>query len=428
MHTHIRIAILLDWNIPSLPIICQRVLEPKPVGKNSIFVMQDKNDNCSNHSWRAIIAATATIGAVGVALGLGTQLISILMAARGFSSSIIGYSGTVGGIATIIASVFTAPIAKKVGVARSILVMMIIGCSSFLGFYYFESIWIWFVLRFTLHFAMTIMFILSEFWVNSSAPEQKRGMILAIYAITLGIGFTLGPTLLSYVGSQGFTPFGAACILIGMAAIPIIAAWRLSPQFKDGDHVTFLPYIWAVPTSTMAVLVYGAIQMGALTLITPFSLTLGYSESEAANFMSMLALGNVLLLVPIGIISDFVKDRRYPLMGCAAIGLIGTALIPWIAHIRLALICDLFILGGVSAGLYTIGLAQLGARLKGSELAAANSAFIFCYGIGMLVGPTTIGKVMDIYNPFGFSITMAAFFSLYIILVLCRLARTLFHS
>ena len=378
--------------------------------------------------WRAIFAATATIGAVGMALGLGTQLISILMAARGFSSSIIGYSGTVGGIATIIAAVFTARIAKRLGVARSILTMMAIGCASFLGFYYFESIIIWFLLRFSLHFAITVMFILSEFWVNNSAPPAKRGTILAIYAITLGLGFTIGPTLLAHVGSQGFAPFGAACFLIAIAAIPIIIAWNLSPQFKDSDHIAFMRYIFAVPTSTMAVLVYGAIQMGALTLITPFSLNLGYNEAEASKFMSVLALGNVLLLIPIGMISDFVTDKRYPLMGCAIIGLVGTLTIPWIAEVKWQLTLDLFILGGVSAGLYTIGLAQLGARLKGFELAAANSAFIFCYGIGMLVGPTAIGKAMDIFPPFGFSDTMATFFGLYIILVITRVVLKLIRS
>ena len=391
-------------------------------------MMQSDSSSQNAKPWRAISAATATIGAVGIALGLGTQLISILMAARGFSSSVIGYSGTVGGIATIIAAVFSARIAKKLGVARSILTMMAVGCASFLGFYYFQSIVIWFILRFTLHFAITVMFVLSEFWINSSAPPAKRATILAIYAITLGLGFTIGPTLLAYVGSQGFTPFGTACFLIAIAAIPIIVAWNLSPQFKDSDHVAFFRYIFAVPSSTMAVLVYGAIQMGALTLITPFSLNLGYSESEAAKFMSVLALGNVLLLIPIGIISDFMTDRRYPLTGCAIIGLIGTLLIPWIANVKWLLTLDLFILGGVSAGLYTIGLAQLGSRLKGFELAAANSAFIFCYGIGMLIGPTAIGKAMDIFPPFGFSDTMATFFGLYIILVVSRMVLKLIRS
>ncbi|WP_273722687.1 hypothetical protein [Bartonella sp. AU18XJBT] len=36
-----------------------------------------------------------------------------------------------------------------------------------------------------------------------------------------------------------------------------------------------------------------------------------------------------------------------------------------------------FLLGGVLASLYTIGLVHLGAHLKRQKLAAANSAFIF---------------------------------------------------
>ncbi len=47
--------------------------------------------------------------------------------------------------------------------------------------------------------------------------------------------------------------------------------------------------------------------------------------------------------------------------------------------------------GGVVAGLYTVGLAHLGSRLGGADLAAANAAFIFCYSLGMLVGPQTLG-------------------------------------
>lgn len=374
------------------------------------------NDN-GQESWLAIIAATSTIGAVGIALGLGTQLISLLMAARGFSASIIGYSGTIGGVATILAAASTSQIASKFGVVKPILIMLVIGALSFLGFYCFQSIYTWFILRFTLHFAMTVMFILSEFWVNHSAPPKKRGLILAAYAITLGLGFTIGPTVLSFVGGDGFTPFAVGLIIIFFAAIPIVCAWNLSPQFQENDKVAFGHYIVAIPTSTMAVFIYGAIQMGSLTLITKFSITLDYTPNEAARFMAVLALGNVLLLIPIGVISDRLRDRRYLLTCCALIGFIGTVAIPFIARDHVLFSIDLFILGGVSAGLYTVGLAQLGASLKGHELAAANSAFIFCYGIGMLVGPTILGQAMDFYNPFGFSAAMAGFFGSYVFFV-----------
>ncbi|WP_208440939.1 MFS transporter [Bartonella raoultii] len=387
-----------------------------------------KKLNLHNNSLRAIVAAITTIGTVGIALGMGTQLVSLLMTEKGISNSAIGYSGTIGGIATVVAAIFTARIALYLGITQTILIMMIIGYLSFLGFYFFETIWIWFLLRFILHFTMTVLFILSEFWINSCAPPKRRGLILSLYAIILGLGFAVGPTLLVKVGTQGFTPFAIGSILIALASIPILIAWKLSPEFKENQHTFFIPYLFCVPSSMMAVLVYGAVQMGALTLITPFSLSIGYNENEAAHFMATLALGNILLLIPISIISDYAKDRRYPLMGCAILGFVGTFMIPWITQYEWLLMFDLFLLGGVTAGLYTIGLAHLGARFKDHELAHANSAFIFCYGIGMLIGPTFIGQSMDIFTPFGFSAAITCFFGLYMILVFVQLIRKLISS
>jgi len=369
---------------------------------------------------RAILAATATIGAVGVAIGFGAPLVAAMMVAHNVPTHIIGYNGMVGGIATILSAACTAWIASNFGVVRPILFMLFVGALCFLGFYFSQSLFVWFALRFVLHFAMTVLFILSEFWVNHSAPPRSRGFILALYAMTLGLGFAVGPMLFSFIGSRGFFPFAIGCVVIMLASLPILAAWKLAPNFKDGEHVAFLPFIFKVPTSTMAVLVYGAVQMGAMTLITPFSIAFGYSENDAGRFMTMLALGNVLLLLPIGMISDRLHDKRHALAGCAIIGLVGTLIVPLIVDNVWALSFDLFILGGVGAGLYTIGLAQLGARLRGHELAAANAAFIFCYGIGMLAGPALIGQVM-VLHPSGFSNAMAAFFGLYVGLVVVRL-------
>ncbi|UNF52778.1 MFS transporter [Bartonella krasnovii] len=381
-----------------------------------------------NSSLRAIIAAIATIGTVGTALAMGTQLISLLMAEKGLSNSMIGYSGTVGGIATIIAAIFTSRIALCLGIAQTILLMIVIGSLSFLGFYFFNSIWIWFILKFILHFTMTVMFILSEFWINSYAPPKKRGLIFSIYAIVLGLGFVIGLMLLVKMGTQGFIPFAVGYSLIILATIPILATWKLSPKFQKNQYTPFFRYLFHVPSAMMAALVYGTIQMGTLTLIIPFSLSIGYNENEAAHFMATLALGNIFLLIPISMLSDYAKDRRYLLIGCAILGFVGTFIIPWIIQYLWILMFDLFILGGVSASLYTIGLAHLGARFTGQELAAANSAFTFCYGIGMLIGPTFIGKSMDIFDPFGFSIAMAVFFGLYVILLFIQLMRKLISS
>jgi hypothetical protein len=72
--------------------------------------------------------------------------------------------------------------------------------------------------------------------------------------------------------------------------------------------------------------------------------------------------------------------------------------------------------------MYTIGLAHLGSRLSGRELANANAAFVFCYGVGMLVGPQFVGFGIDVFGAPGFGYSLAAFFAAYIVLGVWRLA------
>ena len=73
------------------------------------------------------------------------------------------------------------------------------------------------------------------------------------------------------------------------------------------------------------------------------------------------------------------------------------------------------------AALYTIGLAHLGSRLSGHDLAKANAAFVLCYGLGMVLGPQAIGIGMDLFGNDGFAWALAVFFLLYIVLGVGRL-------
>ena len=109
------------------------------------------------------------------------------------------------------------------------------------------------------------------------------------------------------------------------------------------------------------------------------------------------------------------------LLICAVVGLVGTILMPHLAfdwHVMAAL---LFVWGGVVAALYTVGLAHLGSRLTGRDLASANAAFVLCYGLGMVLGPQVIGIGMDLFGADGFGWSLALFFAAYIGLVVCRL-------
>jgi len=212
--------------------------------------------------------------------------------------------------------------------------------------------------------------------------------------------------------------------LVTLAAIPVLAARNESPTIvADGETSNFLRYIWLVPTATFAVLVFGAVETGGFALFPVYGNRIGYSEADAALLLTMIGLGNVLLQIPIGMISDRVSDRRYLLLACATVGLAGTMFMPFFAenwHLMAAL---LFVWGGVVAAMYTIGLAHLGSQLSGHELASANAAFVLCYGVGMVLGPQAIGIGMDSFGPSGFGWSLGLFFAAYIALVCVRLVR-----
>lgn len=375
--------------------------------------------------WRSIIAAIASISVVGIAIGLGMPLLSIIMESRGQSATMIGLNTAVAGLASIAAAPLATPLAMRFGVVWTLVAMILIGALSFTGFYFATDFWMWFPLRVILHVALTVLFILSEFWISTSAPPEKRGFVLGLYATVLSLGFAMGPWLFSIMGSSGFLPFGTVFCLVMLALLPVLAAWRESPEIKRSpEGRNFIRYIWLVPTATAAVLVFGAVETGGFALFPIYGSRAGYSEGDAALLLTMIGLGNVAMQIPIGMLSDRIGDRRHMLLACASIGLLGMLLLPLVVgnwHLMAGL---LFIWGGMVAALYTIGLAHLGSRLSGHDLANANAAFVLCYGLGMVLGPQAIGISMDLFGNNGFAWALAAFFLLYIMLGVGRIVTS----
>jgi len=375
--------------------------------------------------WLSIAAAVASISVVGIAIGLGMPLLSVVLEGRGHSASMIGLNTAVAGLASIAAAPLATPLAVRAGVVWTMLAMIAAGALALLGFYFATSFWMWFPLRVVLHAALTILFILSEFWISVSAPPQRRGFVLGIYATVLSLGFALGPWLFAQTGSFGFLPFGTAIALVLVAALPVLAAWKESPKLAaaQGRWGGFAQFIWLVPTATAAVVVYGAVETGGFALFPLYAGAIGYTQHDAALLLTMIGLGNVILQIPLGMVSDRVHDRRMLLFLCTLVGLAGTLLMPYAAgswHLMAAL---LFVWGGVVAVLYTIGLAHLGSRLSGNDLASANAAFVLCYAVGMVLGPQAIGIGMDLLGEHGFGWTLALFFAAYLLLVAGRVRR-----
>ncbi|MCR9134860.1 MAG: MFS transporter [Alphaproteobacteria bacterium] len=371
--------------------------------------------------WLSISAAIAAISAVGIALGLGLPLLSVVLQNAGISATMIGLNSAMAGIASIAIAPFCTGLAQRFGVADTMLVAIAVAAVSAMGFFWAPDFWIWFPLRVSFHGAITVLFILSEFWINAAAPPARRGFILGIYATVLSLGFATGPLLFSILGSEGALPFVVGTAIIVAAAIPIFMARRESPVIANRPSGPFLKFVIMVPTATAAVFVFGAVESGGFSLFPIYSSRIGFSEADGALLLTMIGLGNVLFQIPLGLVSDRVRDRRILLFICAAVGLLGCLLLPILASNWWLLATVLFVWGAVVAGLYTVGLAHLGSKLVDGDLASANAAFVFSYAIGMLIGPQMIGLAMDVMGSNGFAYSLAGFFLLYVGLAISRI-------
>ncbi len=370
--------------------------------------------------YASIAAAIGCITSVGVGLSLSVPLLSLEMERMGASGTLIGVNTAVAGVAAIIVVPFVPRLAARLGVLTLLWLAVGLAALSLIAFKATYDILWWFPLRFLFSIALGTLFVLSEYWINSAAPPEKRGFVMGIYATVLALGFAAGPAVLSLVGTSGWPPYLAGAALCSLAALPLLLARGISPRIDRGTGRTVLSFILAAPAATVAALVFGAVETGGFAILPLYGLQLGYTAERAAFLVSLMALGNVLFQIPIGMLSDRV-DRRLVLAVVAFIGMIGAFAMPLAAGSITGFAILLVVWGGVAGALYTVGLAHLGARFSGGDLASANAAFVILYNTGLVIGPPFVGGGMDLYPPHGFAVALGLLFAAYLLVIATRL-------
>jgi MFS family permease len=370
-----------------------------------------------------LAAAIVCIAVVGIGLSLSSPLISLVLAGRGISATVIGLNTACASLATVLIGSFVTPIARSLGLRRFVILALAIGGGALSLFPTFDSLFAWFVLRFIYGSAIGTLFVLSEYWINAAAPPQRRGVVMGVYATALALGFAAGPAILAVAGGATNTLFFVGSSFFAIAAMPILAAGDLAPPIEGQATKSAWGFITVAPVATLAGFIFGAIEQGSFAFLTLYGEDLGYDTADAALLLVLFGLGNVASQLPIGFLSDRLS-RRGLLLACAAISCTGALLMPVAAAFPLALMADVFVTGGVVGGLYTLGLAHLGARFRGLDLATANAAFVMLYSLGMLAGAPAFGIVFDAVKPHGFAYAFAALCGGYCILVIVKMRRS----
>lgn len=372
--------------------------------------------------WRGLLAAMAGIGAFAASAALTFPLLSLLMERADVSATGIGVNSAMAAIGILASGPIAPRWMARLGVTPFLALCVVISTLVLLSFNVWSSYEWWLVARFLLGFFTGGMFLASEYWIVSAAPDAIRGRIVAAYAIVLSLGLAAGPSILATVGVDGWTPFLVGAALIASALVPIAVAWSDGPPVERKGASGAVQFFWKAPSLIWAVVLFGVVEFGVMALTPVWGVQLGMSETTAITLGIALAAGNLLFQPLLGWAADTFPERPV-LFSCAAACIVVALVLPMITDAYIAILAVFFIWGGMAAGLYTVSLTALGGRYRGGELAAANAAMVMAYGVGALIGPPSVGVAMDVFGPNGLSVALGVVSVAYCLLVIIRSRR-----
>ncbi len=339
-----------------------------------------------------LAAAYVCVGGTTIALGLTMPLLPLAIEAAGHSRFFNGLNAATGAVALLITSAAVPWAASRLGTIR-LLVICFVLASACLAALPFTPIWAWFPLRFALNTALQGLFVVSEIWINTLAPEKARGRLVGLYGIVATAGFALGPIIAAQFPVGDAAPFlmGAAAIVAGL--VPVLAARGIAPRMERISAKGMMAIAAVALIPVLAALVHALGETAATSFLPVFAVREGWRAEDALLLITAFGLGNVLLQIPLGWLSD-VWNRSAVLAGCAGFAAVIGLLLPLAADPAL-LVLLAFLWGGFLIGIYTVGLTLIGQIFTGTRLAAASAAFAFTYAAGSILGPGVAGLAMD---------------------------------
>ncbi len=356
---------------------------------------------------RGLAAAIVAAAMLGMSIGLAMPLIAVTLERREFGETLIGLNAT----AQFLGIMAGAPLAPRLIPRFGLLPVMMAALGAIaLALAVMTAataFGTWLVLRFLFGAAEGLLFVATETWVNQAVGDSIRGRVMAAYTTALAGGFAFGPLLIRVTGTEGALPFlaGAGVALSGIAILTL--AVGTAPRIGGALSFSFTGYMAALPVAVGAAALFGLADGGLIAMLTVYGLGLGFDDVRAASLITALALGGLVLMLPFGWLVDRL-DRHRIVVACAGVSALVIALLPAFSGSVTALYAALFWLGGVLGALWLVAMALLGARFRGTDLAAANVGLTFAYGVGSIAGPAIAGAAMEAWPPHGMMPALAA--------------------
>ena len=372
--------------------------------------------------WRSLLPVFAACAAIGLQAGVALPLVPLALERQGADKLTIGIVAAAWGIGMLLTAPHIPRLAARFGAVPFIVAAVVVGSGLTVAYTLTESVVVWFVLSLCHGAVGGVPWVVSEIWMNVVVEEKHRGRVMGVYAMLVALGLALGPFVLQVVGVYGPRPFLACAALALLVTLPLLPYWRTAPRIEHADDSHYLAVVSGAPLAMLAAFACGLGEQVAFSFLPVYAVDAGVAAQTGALWLSAFVIGTVVLQWPIGWAADH-ADRRLVLAGCTLASTFLVVLLPIVSAHSPAIIAVIAVWGGLSFSIYPVGLALLGQRFGGGDIARANTAFSMLYILGGLVGRPLAGAAMDAVGEAGLGGTLAIFYGIATIAALLAFRR-----
>lgn len=355
--------------------------------------------------WAATAGLIATVTVGAFAMGVLYPLLSFILERQGTAPGLIGLSAAMMPLGFIVSAYLTPALVRRVGAARLAILCSVLAALTLAAIAWTQDVWAWMPLRFLLGFFTKPAYVIGETWLISITPAARRGRVMGLYSAIVSGGFAIGPLSLGLVGTEGWPPFVFAIVAVLLCGVIVLGVVPRLPKMPlEGKATSVGGFFALAPLLLFAVFAAAAFEQTLISLFAVYGAALGSSESRIASLIACFIAGDAALQVLLGRAADRFGSARIMLF-CALASVAGCLALS--SSFETWLVWPLvFVWGGVSFGIYTMTLIQLGERFTGHALIAGNAAFSLVWGIGGLVGSPATGLAMQLVGHRGLPLSL----------------------
>ncbi len=361
----------------------------------------------------SLAAAILSMGMVNLSMGIAFPLTALILARQGVEPAMIGLSTAAQAAPVFFISPFAPRIMRRFGPAHVMIAGLVMAGVAFALMAAYPNLLAWFPLRFLLGMAGTLLWATSEAWINSLAPDERRGRIIGVYSAAAAAGFASGPMLLALFGTD-VTPFYIGAGLMLVAALVVATADRSRDHFGEaGTSRAMWRLLLIAPAALLANFFFAAAEDSLVTFFPLYAIRTGMTEDVSLALLTVAALGAIATQPLIGIAADRM-NRLNLLSGLVVATIGGYFVLPFVMPLVFAAGITLFLVVGLANGIFTLAMVLVGERFRGAELAGASAFTTAMWGTGALVGAPLSGAAMQAWEPHGLIAAVLLIFLAYL--------------